>query len=197
MIRYMLNKILKSMQKRYDYDVNYMQDILETDLAAFIKFMGFQTLSTHSGNLPKAHLFAAKLRAIIWDDCGPCIQLVVNMALEEKVPPQIVHAIINRDLAKLPEDITLVVRFTELVLAHDPEADHLREDILALWGKQGLITIGYSISSSRVYPALKYALGYGKACHKIKIHDISLVPNRTSSQTIEVNREIKNEKESN
>jgi len=181
MIRYVFNKILLAMESRYDYDVRYMQDILKTDIKAFLKFMGFQTMSSHSGNVPAAPLFAAKIRAIIWDDCGPCTQLVVNMALEAKVSPDIVSAIIERELNKLPEDIALVVRFTELVLAHNPEADELREKILGLWGSEGLIAIAYGISSSRVYPALKYTLGYGNACSRITVNDLSLAPNRQSA----------------
>lgn len=178
MIRYLFNKILLSMKKRYDYDVCYMQDILQADLRAFLKFMGFQILSSHSGHVPLGPLFAARIRAIIWDDCGPCTQLVVNMALEANLNPDIVRAIIDRDLAKLPEHIAMVVQFTERVLAHNPEADDLREEILALWGQKGLITLSFAISSSRVYPALKYTLGYGKACSKIIVNESSLAPTR-------------------
>ncbi len=183
MIRYVFNKMLLAMKRRYDYDVRYMQDILKTDPRAFLKFMGFQTMSSHSGNLPAGPLFAARVRAIIWDDCGPCTQLVVNMALEAKMSPDIVRAIIDRDLSNLPEDIALVVQFTDLVLAHNPEADDLREKILGLWGNKGLIAIAYSISSCRVYPALKYTLGYGKACSRIRVNDLSLAPNRQSALT--------------
>ncbi|ARU56415.1 hypothetical protein OLMES_2352 [Oleiphilus messinensis] len=184
MIRYLLNKMLVAMKNRYDYDVRYMQDILQSSLSAFLKMMGFQTMSSHSGNLAPEPLYAARLRAIIWDDCGPCTQLVVNMALEANVSPEIVRAVINRDLNKLPEEISLVVRFTERVLAHDPEADDLREEIVALWGQEGLVTIAYCISSYRVYPALKYALGYGKACSRIIVNDNALVPSRATPITL-------------
>lgn len=185
MIRYLFNKMLLSTKQRYDYDVRYMQDILQASPSAFLKLMGFQTMSSHSGNLPPEPLYAARLRAIIWDDCGPCTQLVVNLALEEGVNPEIVRAIIDRDLGKLPKDIALVVQFTELVLAHDPEADDLREQILALWGQQGLITIAYCISSYRVYPALKYALGYGKTCSRVTVNEKTLVPTRSSALVLE------------
>lgn len=178
MIRYVCNRMLLAMQRRYDYDVSYLQEILQADLRAFLKFMAFQTMASHRGNLPVEALFAAKLRAIIWDDCGPCTQLVVNMALEAEVEPDLVRAIVDRDLASLPAEIGLVVQFTEFALAHDPRADELREKIIALWGNQGLITLGYSISSSRVYPALKYALGHGQACSRVQVNDYSLAPKR-------------------
>ncbi|WP_340676957.1 hypothetical protein [Paraglaciecola sp.] len=180
MIRYFLNNMLLAMKKRYGYDVRYQQDILQTDLAAFLKFSGFQTMASHCGNLPAEPLYAARIRAIIYDDCGPCSQLVVNMALEAGVQPALVRAIIEQDLTTLPTEIALIVEFTELVLAHDPQADVLREKILALWGAKGLITLGFAISAYRVYPTLKYSLGYGKACSRIQLNDLSVVPQRTS-----------------
>ncbi|MFN3882707.1 MAG: hypothetical protein ACK4L8_14895 [Nitrincola lacisaponensis] len=176
MIRYLFNRMLLSLKQRYHYDVQYQQDILTADLGAFLKFMGFQAMSSHSGNLPAGPLYATRLRAIIRDDCGPCTQLVVNMALEARLDPDMVRAIIHRDLERLPEEIALVVNFTDLVLAHDPEADDLREKIQARWGQRGLIAIGFAIGSCRVYPALKYTLGYGKACSSVIVTTTSVVP---------------------
>ena len=176
MIRYVFNKMLVAFKHRYNYDVHYQQDILKADLGAFLMFMGFQTMSSYTGKLSAGPVYAARIRAALWDDCGPCAQLVVNMALEAKVSPDIINSIIRRELDNLPEEIALVMRFTELVLAHDPGADELREKIRTLWGEQGLIALAYSISSCRVYPTLKYALGYGKACQQIKVNGLSLVP---------------------
>ncbi|GLX79089.1 hypothetical protein tinsulaeT_24290 [Thalassotalea insulae] len=171
MIKYLFNNMLNSMKERYNYDVSYQQDILRNDLGAFLKFMGFQTMASHSSSVPTAPLYAARIRAILSEDCGPCAQLAVNMALEAKVAPEIVSAIIDNNLVKLPEDVALVVQFTEYVLAHNPEADDLRHEIIALWGEKGLITLGFAISSYRVYPAFKYAMGYGKACSKLQVED--------------------------
>ncbi len=181
MVRYAFNKTLLAFKRRYNYDVGYQQDILKADLGAFLKFVGLQTMSAHRGELPVGPLYAARIRAIIWDDCGPCTQLVVNMALEAKLEPALVRALIDRDVHNLPTDLALVVRFTELVLAHNPEADELREQVRALWGDKGLIAIGFAISSYRVYPALKYALGYGKACSRIQVNESFLTPNRESA----------------
>ena len=104
MIRYVCNRMLLAMQRRYDYDVSYLQEILQADLRAFLKFMAFQTMASHRRNLPVEALFAAKLRAIIWDDCGPCTQLVVNMALEAEVEPDLVRAIVDGKVKLVKED---------------------------------------------------------------------------------------------
>lgn len=178
MIKYFFNKMLLKMKSRYGYDVRYMQDILQADGMAYLKFMGFQTMSVHQGNLPNGVIFAARLRTIIHEDCGPCTQLMVDMGLDADVDPKILQAIITRDIDSLSEEIALVVEFTDFVLSRSPEADELREKILALWGIKGLIAISYGISSSRVYPALKYTLGYGNSCRNIDIEGISSVPIR-------------------
>lgn len=176
MIRYLLNKMLLSLKQRYNYDVQYQQDILTTDLGAYLKFMGFQTMSSHAGNLPPGALYAARLRTIVKEDCGPCTQLAVNMALEAGLETDLISAILHQDMNNLPEEIRLVMHFTDFVLAHNPEADDLREQILARWGQRGLISIGFAISSYRVYPALKYSLGYGKACSKVMVNEMSIAP---------------------
>src|SRR5690606_1888406 len=114
-------------------------------------------------------------------DCGPCSQLVVDMALDAGVPSTIVQALVQRRLQALPADIVLVLNFTELVLAHDPQADELREKIQALWGSKGLITLAFAISSYRVYATLKYAMGYGTACSQIALHGRQLIPGHTTT----------------
>lgn len=175
MLRYLLNKILQSFQRRYAYDIRYQQEILTADLAAFLKFTAFQTMASHAGNLPAGPLFAARLRAIIAEDCGPCTQLVVNMALEAKLAPELVRAIIEQDLEQLPEEIKLVVNFSDLALARQPQANDLRLPIRARWGQPGLIAIAFALSSYRVYPALKYSLGYGEACHKVMVEQTAVL----------------------
>ncbi|MEW5682863.1 MAG: hypothetical protein AB1780_10815 [Pseudomonadota bacterium] len=176
MLRFILNLMLLKLQKRYQYDVRYQQRILHTDLRAYIKFCGFQSMAAHQADVPLDALFAARIRAILAEDCGPCSQLAVDMALESGVPASLVQAIVERQLQLLPPEIALVVQFTEQVLTHQPQAEELREQICNLWGDKGLISLAFAISSYRVYPTLKYAMGYGSACQHIKLSGQSLVP---------------------
>jgi alkylhydroperoxidase family enzyme len=138
-------------------------------------------MSRHREGIPKEPYYAAKIRAAIAEDCGPCAQLTVNMALEAGVDPERVRAIVNADLAALPAETREVLRFTELVLAHDPEADAVREAIVDRWGDDALISLALAISSTRIYPMLKYVLGHGRTCHRLTVKDAALVPQRTAS----------------
>lgn len=181
MIKSLLHKGLNKFSDQYGYNVDYMRHILDTNLKAFFKFGLFQTMSQHMEGVPPEIYLAASLRAALHDDCGPCVQLVTNMALQAGVDPKIVSNIVSNDLDNLPAEVALVVRFTNLVMLHSPESDDLRPELVEKYGDNGLITLGFAISSARVYPALKYTLGYGKACHKIVVQDQTLAPVRDAA----------------
>jgi len=150
MIKGWVHKQLDKVEAQYGYNVDYMRLILDTNGSAFFKFALFQTMSSHAVGLPTGVYFAAKIRSALVDDCGPCIQLVVNMALEAGVDEQVVADIVAGKVDALPEEVSLAVRFTDLVMAHNPEADELRDQIAAKWQQDGLITMGYAIAKSRL-----------------------------------------------
>ncbi|MBQ4837811.1 hypothetical protein [Pseudoalteromonas luteoviolacea] len=180
MIKYLLNKQILAMKSQYQYDVRYMEDIIAADLPAFLKYWGFTTMSSHRAHVPMAPLFAARIRTLISEDCGPCIQLAIDMALEAGIDTTTITHIVSNQKDKVSEEVALAMLFTDLVLAHDPGADLLRERIVQLWGQSGLITLGFSISAYRVFPTLKYALGYGQTCQQLKINDSAILPNHIS-----------------
>ena len=83
--------------------------------------------------------------------------------------------------SRLPAEVALVARFTEQVLARDPDADESRERIRQLWGEDGLTSLAFTISSTRVYPSMKYVLGHGQACSRIQIEEQYVVAQSLSA----------------
>ena len=67
-------------------------------------------------------------------DCGPCTQLGVEFALAEGVAASTIAAIVDGDDAAMPADAALAVRFARAVMAHDPDTDLCREEIVRRWG---------------------------------------------------------------
>ena len=68
------------------------------------------------------------------------------------------------------ETAALAWRFAKASLARDMEAaDPLRDEIVRRWGETGLVAIGLALTTARMYPTLKYALGYGKACSRVTV----------------------------
>ena len=105
------------------------------------------------------------------------------MALEAGVEAPTIAAVVAYDLAALDDEIALVVQFTEWVMARDPAADVLREQIRQRWGDAGLISLAMTISTTRVYPGMKYLLGHGHVCSRVQVGQRSVAPRSYQSTT--------------
>ncbi len=103
------------------------------------------------------------------EDCGPCAQLMVTMALKEGVDRRTLAAVLRGDLDAVSEEVRLGVAFARASLAHDPAADALRDEVVRRWGQRGLVSLAFGLVGARIYPTLKYALGHGKACQRIVV----------------------------
>ena len=160
---------LDAFERDFSYDVSYMREILEASPKAFRAFLGVMRLSRHHEGAPLEALYGAGLTAVMAEDCGPCAQLAVTMAERAGVAPAVLRAIAAGDVDALPPDAAIGVRFARAVLAHAPEADELRAEIVARWGKPAAITLAFAITASRLYPTVKYALGHGHACRRLRV----------------------------
>ncbi|MDD9947357.1 MAG: hypothetical protein OXU20_40335, partial [Myxococcales bacterium] len=162
---------LAAFGRKYGYDVAYLEALLDADADAVLRFGKVQKISEYRKDVTPAVSYAAKIVGTLAEDCGPCTQLMVTMAEREGVSAATLRAVLAADDQAMDEDIRLTVRFCRAVLDRDPQADDLREDIIRRWGKRGLVSIGFGLVAARLYPTLKYALGYGKACSHIKVGD--------------------------
>ena len=169
MIRSLINSQISKFERAYDYDMSYARDLLATDLKALMAFNKVMPLAKFRRDIPVDAWFTAKLVGAMSEDCGPCTQLVVRMAEEAGVPAATLRAIVGRQPEQLPEDARLVYRFAEASLAHSLEADPLRDQILQRWGRKALVSIAFALVAARMFPTLKYAMGYGKTCVRVEV----------------------------
>src|SRR5262245_40208570 len=169
MLKWFLRRQIAAFERTWNYDASYIREMIDADPRAMMVFGKVQGLSQYRQDIPLAAHCAAGLVAVMAEDCGPCTQLGIDMAQREGVNAAILHAIVARDYAAMPEEVVLAVRFAEATLHHAPEADDLRAEVLRRWGKRGLISLAFAMLSARVYPTLKYALGHGRACTRLVI----------------------------
>jgi hypothetical protein len=169
MIKWFLRRQIAAFERAWNYDASYIHEMIDTDpraAMAFSKVIGF---SQYRQDIPAAPHWAAGIVSVMSEDCGPCTQLTIDMAQRQGVDPAILRAVVARDLTAMPYEVALAVRFAEKTLKHAPEADDLREEVLRLWGRRGLVSLAFVITSARLFPTLKYALGHGRACTRLTI----------------------------
>jgi len=169
MLKWLLRRWIDKFEHTWNYDAGYMRELLGADPRAMLAFGKVAGLSSYHKDVPMAAHFAAAIVGTRAEDCGPCTQLGIDMAQRQGVDPAILRAIAARDLDAMPFDVALAVRFAEATLAHAPEADDLREEVVRRFGKRGLVSLAFALTASRLYPTLKYALGHGRACTRLTV----------------------------
>jgi hypothetical protein len=83
--------------------------------------------------------------------------------------PAVLRAVLTDSPDVMPPDVALVWKFTRATLARDAEADEYREAIVQRWGRRGLVSLAFAITSARLYPTIKYTLGHGMACTRVVV----------------------------
>jgi hypothetical protein len=160
---------IRRLESAYGYDAGYLHEVLDASMSAFVKFALFQTMSSHRQDVPADALYAAKIAATLSEDCGPCTQLVVDMALRQGVAARAIAALLRGDIDGAGADASLGFRYGIAVATNDPDAVTLAEKAEQRFGKRGLVSLAFAVTSSRVYPCLKRGLGHGIACTKITL----------------------------
>jgi hypothetical protein len=171
MLKFLARLGLGSFSKRYGYDVGYMRYMLDASPAAFFKFAKLTALARHNEAAPRDAFFTAKLVGAIAEDCGPCVQLVVNMSREAGIAPDQIEAVLKRDLAEMNADTALGFQFADAITRRASSADEVREAVRAQWGDAGVVDLALAVQAGRIYPMVKLALGYAKTCARVRIDD--------------------------
>jgi len=169
MRRWLLHRLISRWERTWNYDAAYLHELIDIDPRAAMAFGKLQAISRYRKDVPLAAYCAAGIVAVMTEDCGPCTQLVIDMAERGGVEPAVLRAVVMCDYAGMPYEVALAARFAESTLHHAPQADDLREEVVRQFGKRGLAALAFAILSARMYPTLKYALGHGRACTRVVI----------------------------
>ncbi len=180
MLTWLIRRRLAAFERHYAYDMSYARELLAADRRAFLAFARVQAITAYRRDVPLDVYCAAALTASVAADCGPCTQLGVLFALREGLPAATAAKILEGDDAAMTEPSRLGARFARAVLARCGDADALRDEIERRWGPRAVISLGLALVASQMYPTLKYALGYGKACQRIDVAGRTIVPRRAA-----------------
>ena len=178
MLRWLLRRTVSAFERQWNYDAGYLRDIVDASPRAAWRFFNAARLGNYRRDVPLEALTAAALTAVRSEDCGPCTQLGTAMAERQGVRPEVLRAILRDDVDAMPADVALAWRFTKAVLAHDPAADTYRAAIVERWGPRAVVSLAFAITTARIYPTVKYAMGHGKACIRVVVGGTPVVIDR-------------------
>src|SRR5262245_3228575 len=152
MIRWFFRRQIAAFERTWNYDAGYVHELIDTDPRTFMALGKVMGLSQYRKDIPPAARAAAGIIAVMAEDCGPCTQLAIDMAEHEGIDPAILRAVVARDFAAMPYEVALAARFAQKTIAHAPEADDLREEVVRQWGKRALVSLAFAIMAARLFP---------------------------------------------
>ena len=173
MLKAIFSRVIDGFERQWGYDASYMRHLLRASTASFFRF-SLVTGVVDRKAAPAEALAAAGIVGTLAEDCGPCTQIGVDMAVAGGVRPEVLRAILAGDETAMGETAALAWRFAHASLARDmAAADPLRDEIVRRWGEKALVAISLSLVASRMYPTLKYALGHGKTCSRVIVDGVA------------------------
>ncbi len=167
-MQWLEKRLIRSYEGRTGATLDYLRDILRSSRSAFWKFSLFMPLSGHRKHASAEALAVARIAAVKSEDCGPCLQINVDFALQDGVAPEIVEKAVFAP-ETLSRDQSLIYRFAEAVAANTDDIELLRAALSDRLAPAIMTELAIAIASTRVYPALKRGMGHSKSCAAVKI----------------------------
>jgi len=168
MLKGFLHRYTRGFERRYGYDAIYMHEMTDMSTAGFIRFAIMQLAGgTWRGDAPRDVWCAAGIAGALVEDCGPCVQIACDMAMEAGMPGAVIAALLAGQATD--PDAQLGFDYGRALLHGSANLDDLRAAIETKWGKVTLLAISLRAMTARNFPVLKRALGHAKACRKVRI----------------------------
>jgi hypothetical protein len=157
---------LRAFAQHYDYDVSYLEALMEASPGAFFAFEAAMGASRFQKAAPTDLLAIVKITALRAEDCGPCTELAIKMGREAGVPDAIMSGALHGGKGLSPEHLE-IYEFARAVSENEEMAPNVLPQLEARWGREVMAELGLAIVGARIYPTMKRALGYAKSCSLI------------------------------
>ena len=161
--------VQRQAERRLRVPADYLQQLGDTSFSGFLKFLMFLPAAAHRRRSDPVLVHAVRIVATQEEDCGPCVQIAVNAAIDDGVEPDIIRAILDRNHDQLPKAVALVLKFAEGVLAKDGSEEEPRNEIVRQLGQTVVTELSLGIATARVFPSLKRGLGFARSCALVEV----------------------------
>ena len=148
--------------------LGYLRTVADASTSAFVKLGAFAPLAGHRSVTPPTVWHLARLGATEVQDCGTCVQVVVNQARADGVPASILQAALTGDDARLDDAERLALRYGRAVAGRD-DARTVVGEVRDWFGQPVLVELALAVATAQVFPILKRGLGQDLACALVTV----------------------------
>ena len=155
-----------------------MHEMIDTSVAGFLRFAIMQSAGgSWRGPAPRDAWCAAGIAGALFEDCGPCVQIASDMAVEMGMDGGTIRALLSGQ----PTDAVAQLGFDygRALLRGSDDLDAFRDKVEGKWGKAALLAISLRAMTGRNFPVLKRALGHAKTCQRVRIGETDVTVDPT------------------
>ena len=152
----------------YQYDVTYMHKLYDVSPQGYRLFENVLPMAAYHHKLPTDAYYVAKIETIRDEDCGPCLQLSIDMAQEAGISADLLRVALDPD-TPMDEPLEDIRQFTRAVVRNKPQDKAVAKRVRKRYGEEGLAELALCIASCRIFPTIKRAMGYDKSCSLVKV----------------------------
>ena len=167
-MRAVTDRIIASQEAALGVPLDYLRSIAGTSTAAFAKFAAAAPLLGHRQHAPAGVWHLARLAATRVQDCGTCVQIVVNQARADGVPAATLRAALDGEAETLGDDERLALGYGEAVATRRDEGAAV-EAVRERWGEPVLVELALAVATAQLFPVLKRGLGQAVACSLVTV----------------------------
>lgn len=169
-----MERVVRAGEKRVGVPMEYLRRIGASSRTAFLKFGMFLPLAGHRRHVPKATWHLARLAATQAQDCGTCVQVVVNDARRDGVPAGTLQAALAHlsdpaGVGTLSTDDRLALDYGRAIARRDPERPALVDAVRQRWSEDGLVELALAVATVQVFPLVKRGMGMDVACSLVTV----------------------------
>lgn len=169
MLGFLVKRKIRSAEKKLGESMDYLREMYEKAPDAFWQFAKVANASRHRDKLPAAPFHVARIVAVRHQDCGPCVQTVVNLAKDDGVEAAVIKAALLGKVDDLPESLRDVYHFADAVAGRTGDVEAYRERLKQVFGDEAVIELALAIALCQTFPILKRGMGYAKSCSLVKV----------------------------
>lgn len=101
----------------------------------------------------------ASLLAVLEQDCGPCLEIAVRMALQEGARDEVLEAVLAASPERLPAPLQAVYNLGRAVSERSAEVSRWSREVEQSLGAETLADVALALAFTPLFPRLKRALG--------------------------------------
>lgn len=133
MLRWFFRRKLDAEEKRLGESMDYLRHVVDVSPTAFLRFASIMPFANSRSKLPADAWYVAQLVALQHEDCGPCLQITVNLAQTDGVDAWLIRAVLDGNRESLRDELRDVYDFTQMIVQHGDD-DALRENLRQRYG---------------------------------------------------------------